>query len=123
MIIRDITDKDYQIINGLNQSENFRLAGTGHIVIDNIVEDDGRVIAYGVSKRNAEFIMLVDKTFNIVKRTEAVRELLIHAEVGAFKDKCDQLQCFVSEEKLARSLEKHFGFSRREEKILLVKNL
>ena len=123
MIIRNVNDKDFEIIKKLNESENFRLAGSGHIIIDKIVEENDITIAYGVCKRNAEAIILIDSSFNLIKKSKAMRELILYAELGAYKDKCDQLQCFVSSEKLAKTLEKHFGFTRREETILLVKDL
>lgn len=123
MIIRDIDDGDYDIINKLNKEQDFKLQNIANVIIDKIMFDDNNnPIAYGIVKRQGEAIILVNPKVSLTKRVKALRELMKWAEFGALVGKCEQLHCFVKDERLAGMLEKHFGFVRTSD-IVLVKNL
>lgn len=123
MIIRDIRESDLLMIQHLNDAQkDFKLSSFGKIIIDKIVLDNDKPIAYGIVKRLAEAIILINPSAPIASRAKAMRELMQWAEYGSHQDGCEQLHCFVSNEKLADSLEKHFNFIKTKD-IVLVKNI
>jgi hypothetical protein len=123
MEIRRINFSDIEIISHLSKMQNdFRLDSINNAIIDRIVFEEGKPVAYGIVKKLAEAIILVDPSAPLLTRAKAMRELMQYAEYGAKMSNCEQLHCFVSDEKLAKSLEKHFGFIRSKD-IVLVKNV
>jgi len=89
-----------------------------------ILDDKNEPIAYGVVQLTAEAIILTDPDIPIITSAKAMRELMQWAEFGTDKAGISQLHCFVknTNEKLARTLERKFGFIRTKD-IVLVKNL
>ena len=84
--------------------------------------NDEEPVAYGIVKRSGEAIILTNPDAPRVMRSKALAELMKYAELGAVRAGCEQLNCFVSDEKIAAMLEKHFGFVRTKD-IVLSKNL
>ena len=121
MIIREISNSDLNTINKLNEQQDFKITSLKNKVVDAIVEDND-IIAYGVVKVFAEAIILVDKDASIIKRVKALRKLMTRAFLGCKEHGIEQIHVFVKDEKLAKSLEKHFGFTKTSD-IVLVKNL
>ena len=123
MIISVIRTEDLDTIEMLNKLQDFKLKNLSNCIIDRIVyEDDKTPIAYGIVKRMAEAILLVNPEISIITRAKAMRELMKYAEFGATREGCQQLHCFVHKEELAESLEEHFGFVRSKD-IVMVKEL
>jgi len=123
MIIREAELKDLKIIDKLNNLQaDFKLNNIDNCIIQRIVFDGTIPIAYGIVRKLAEAIMLVDPHTPKLLRAKAMRELMMYAEIGSKTSGCEQLHCFVSDPKLAFSLEKQFGFKRTKD-IVLVKNL
>lgn len=122
MIIRDITIGDYGLINDLNQLQDFKLKNINNAIIDKIVMINDNPIAYGIVKRLAEAIILVNPSAPLISRAKAMRELMSYAEYGSKKEGCEQLHCFVSDEKLAKTLIKHYNFIQTKD-IVLIKNI
>ena len=123
MIILEIKPEHKQIIAALNRAQDsFKLDETSGNIIDRIVFEGECPIAYGVVKRLAEAVMLVNPGAPVLIRAEAMRQLMQYAEWGAKKEGCAQLHCFVNDLKLADSLIKHFNFVPTTD-IVLVKNL
>lgn len=123
MIIRDIEPHDLVKIKELSDKEkSFKLNNIDNCIIDKIVYYGDELVAYGIVKRIGEAILLTNPDIPLTRRAIAMRELMKYAEMGARRDRCMQLQCFVSDEKLAETLESHFGFVRSKD-IVLVKNL
>jgi hypothetical protein len=121
MIIRPLTKDDYPLIAWLNERQDFKLHHLGNHIIDRIVFDDHGP-AYGIVKKIGEPIILVNPDASLATRSKALRELMKYAEFGAVQYGCEQLHCFVSDERVARILERHFGFIRTKD-IVLSKNL
>lgn len=117
-----VTRFDTGIIQDLNELQDFKLKNNGHTIIERIAREDEIVIAYGVVKRQAEAIILVNPHVPVISRAKAMRELMKYAEIGALKADCEQLHCFTLDEKLALTLEEKFGFTRVK-RITLVKDL
>lgn len=122
MTVEIVKSADLAIINKLNLLQDFKLRDLNNIIIDRIVREDNKTIAYGIVKKMAEAIILVNPNVSLVSRAKALRELMKYAEFGARSQNCQQLHCFVKNERLAKALEKHFNFVRSED-IVLVKNL
>lgn len=122
MHFRPIKDNDILTINELNRQQDFSV-DLRHKVVDGVVENNkGNVIAYGIVKRQAEAIILVDKSKPLVSRAKALRELMKVAIFGARSEGCQQLYCFVQDDKLADLLKTKFGFVDSKDRIL-VRNL
>lgn len=123
MIIKKINSKrDLECIEELNRLQDFKLPDIKHCVVDRIIYDGNEIVAYGIVKRMAEAIMLVNPSVPVVTRAKAMRELMIIAETFSAKTDCQQLHCFVKDERLARLLEKQFGFKITKD-MVLSKNL
>ena len=122
MLIKSPTDEDMTIIQRLNEMQDFRLHGIGNAIMDRIVFDGDKVIAYGILKNLAEAIFLVNPEVSVLKRAEAMRELLKYAEYAGRRAGCEQIHCFVKDEKLATTLKEKFGFVQTKD-IVLVKGL
>lgn len=119
--IRHVKEDDLELILELNSMQkDFKLSDTEHVLIERLAFDErGKPLAYGVVKKMAEAIMLVNYEVSKLKRAEAMRELMKYAEMGAKRAGCKQLHCFVAEASLAQSLERHFGFTRSRDTVMV----
>lgn len=123
MIITKVGPEHKEIIDALNRAQDdFKLDQTSKNIIDRIVFDGNIPVAYGVVKKLAEAIILVNPEVPILTRAKAMRELMKFAEYGTKQEGCSQLHCFVKDYNLSDSLVKHFGFIPTRD-IVLVKNL
>lgn len=123
MICRSVTKDDLGIINELNEQQDFKLEDINNCVIDKIaIDEEGKIIAYGIVKRLGEAIILVDLKAPKISRAKALRELMSYALWGCKKEKIPQLHCFVKDRKIADLLKKQFGFVEVKD-IVLVKNI
>ena len=114
---------DLLVINQLNAMQgDFKLDHIQNAIIDRIVYDDNVPVAYGIVKRMAEAIMLVNPKVPINTRAKAMRELMLVAQVGAKNFGCEQLHCFVKNPSLVHLLERQFNF-RKTEDVVMVKIL
>lgn len=121
MLIRSITLDDVKIIEELNKVQDFKLKDIDKCIIDKIVFEGDKPIAYGIVKRMAEAIILVNHNVPILLRARAMRELMSYAELGAKREGCEQIHVFVKDSVLAKSLVRHFNF-RKIQDIGLVKD-
>lgn len=119
---RSLRDSDIDKLEEINKQQDFKLYDFNHRIIDAISEVNHEIIAYGIVKRQAEAIILLDKTKPRVARAKALRELMLIAEHAAAKAGCQQLICSTKEENVAKLLSKHFNFVRCSD-ILMVRNL
>lgn len=123
MIVRNVTDKDLENIRYLSSlQKDFKLDCLDGAIIQKIVFDNNKLIAYGIVKKLAEAIMLVDPSAPKLTRAKAMRELMQFAEFGSKREGCEQLHCFISDPFLAESLEDHFGFIKSKD-IVMAKNI
>lgn len=118
MIIREIGRDDLEIIDKLNKVQDFKLSDIKHCIVDRIVYEGTEIVAYGIVKRMAEAILLVNPAISKLTRAKAMRELMIVAEAYSKKSDCQQLHCFVKDDKLAKLLEKQFGFKLTSDLVL-----
>lgn len=95
----------------LNLLQNdFRLKDFDKGIIHKLAMKDDTPIAYGIVKRMAEAIILVNPEVPKIARARALRELMEYAELGARMEKCEQLHCFTKSEDVSRLLQRKFGF-------------
>jgi hypothetical protein len=123
LTIREIKEGDFKVINELNQLQgDFKISDLNNIIIDRIVLDGNVVVAYGIVKKFAEAILLVNPIVNKMLRAQAMRELMIYAMSATSAEGITQLHTFVHDAKLARLLERQYDFQQTHD-IVLVKNL
>lgn len=119
---RKTSKHDFPEIDRINGGEFYFKRGELSIV-DGVISDvNGKTIAFGIVKPRAEAIFIADKNLPTITRAKALKELMRVAIWGTKKANINQLHVFVSSPELAKSLIKHYGFSKVEE-IVLVKNL
>lgn len=115
---REINKNDIPEIEKLNSQQEFKLRDISNCIVDRIVPN----VAYGIVKHFGEAIILVNPDAPKISRAKALRELMKIAIFGTKKLGLTQLHCFVSDESVAKLLEKKFGFVRSTD-IVMVKNL
>lgn len=121
--IKEPDDTDLPIIDYLNKQQiDFKLDDLNNRIVHRLVFDGTVPIAYGIVKRMAEAILIVNHDSPKMLRARAMRELMQYAEHAAKVENCQQLHCFVSDVNLARLLEKQYNFIKTND-IVLVKNL
>jgi hypothetical protein len=123
MHIKHVTDKDIEKIAYLDSlQEGFKLRNTDNMIIERLVMQDNEPLAYGIVKGMAEAIILTNPKFPQVTRARAMAELMQYAEFGTARAGLSQVHCFTSNERIAKALERKFGFIRTKD-IVLVKNV
>lgn len=119
MNVRKVENKrDLECIDELNRLQDFKLPDVKHCLVDRIVYDGDTVIAYGIVKKMAEAILLVNPSAPLPSRAKAMRELMIVAEAFSARADCQQLHCFVKDARLVKTLEKQFGFKLTKDMVL-----
>jgi hypothetical protein len=124
MDIRIPTNHDLEKISYLDTlQEGFKLRNTDNMIIERLVMDKDEPIAYGIVKGMAEAIILTNPKYPQATRAKAMAELMNYAEFGTARAGLAQLHCFTDSEKIARTLERKFGFVRTSSAVVLVKNV
>jgi len=123
LIIKEPNENDLTVIDYLNQLQTgFKLNSIDNRIVHRLVLDGTVPVAYGIVKRMAEAILLVNPKSPKLMRAKAMRELMQYAEYASKMADCNQLQCFVEDPSLARMLEKQYEFIKTKD-LVLVKNL
>ena len=91
----------------------------GPKLVDRIVVDGEAVIAYGVLHSFTEGVQITDPSLSAFKRAKAMDMLLEFALVETQKRGLEQLHAFVKDPKWAASLEKHYGFVKNLNSVLI----
>lgn len=122
MILSSNVNKYLFDINRINKQQDFRLPNIDSCIVDRVAISGNNIVAYGIVKRMAEAIILLDQNSSEYIRAKAMKELMLVAEIGAKLAKCQQLHLFIKDEKLADSLIEHFSFVKSKD-LVLVKDL
>jgi hypothetical protein len=101
-------------------SDESSLPDRKHMVIDAVVEDEGKVIAYGQVRLFAEAMFFLDKNAPMRSKTGALQLLMSEAFRGADKAGL-QLYAFIKDKKFADIIIKHYGFAPVEKGELLLR--
>jgi hypothetical protein len=91
----------------------------GPKLADRIVVEGEAVIAYGVLHSFTEGVQITDLSLSAFKRAKAMDLLIESALIETNKLKLEQLHAFVKDPKWAASLEKHYGFVRNPNSVLI----
>ena len=91
----------------------------GPKLVDRIIVDGEAVIAYGIIHSFTEGVQITDPSLSAFKRAKAMDMLLEFAIIETQKRGLEQLHAFVKDEKWAASLEKHYGFVKNPDTVLI----
>lgn len=82
-------------------------------LVEAVVEDDnGEIITYGMMKLWAEVMMIMDSSKPKRDKVEALRTLMLTAEMTASKQNLEAFHIFTNNESYAEVLQKHFQCER-----------
>jgi L-amino acid N-acyltransferase YncA len=107
-----------------HHSEDFGLPNRRSAVIDAVIEDHGKIIAYGQVKLFAEAMLFLDKSASLRARVTALRLLMLEAFRGAEQAGIQEIYAFITDPNYALLLQKHFKFYQADKPgELLIKEL
>ena len=92
---------------------------SGPVLAHRVVTEGEAVIAYGVLHNFTEGVQITDPSLSVFKRAKAMDLLLESAIIETRKRGLEQLHAFVKDQKWAASLEKHYGFVRNPDSVLI----
>lgn len=114
MIIRKLDiEKDATAISKIWEeyySKEFSLPDLTNSLTFAVVENEGKIVAFGIVKAFVEAIMIVDKSESTRDKSEAMKLLLSKAETDTKAAGITQLHTFCNDPKFAELLIKHFDF-------------
>lgn len=90
-------------------------------LIDRIVVDDNELIAYGMIHQFCEGVIVPNYNVSNYRRAKAVDMLMELAAMVTEQRGLEQLHVFTKDPKFAASLEKHYGFERNPDIVLIRK--
>lgn len=83
-----------------------------NVIINRVVEVNGKVIGYGVVKKFAEGVLILDQTQPKRVKAEAIRELMDLSINACIAHESEQYYITTSYEGFAHVLENSFGFKK-----------
>jgi len=125
--LRSFTWDDVPAISAIWQthhSNDFGLPNRRSSLIDAVIEDRGKIIAYGQVKLFAEAMLFLDKSASLRARATAWRLLMLEAFRGTEQAGIQEIYAFITDPNYALLLQKHFHFFQADKPgELLVKEL
>lgn len=91
-------------------ANDFSVPDRSNMVIDAVVESDGKVVGYGQVKLFAEFMLILDKSASQRDRVEAIKLLMLEAFRGARTADLKRVYCFIKDPDFATLIGRHFDF-------------
>lgn len=122
LVLKEVEKFDVLNVVNLARQQEFQLFDIDNCIVDKVVYNDGRLVAYGIVKEMSEAIILVNYEVPKISRMKALVELMKVAIIGAKNKGHKQLHVFVKDEELAKLLENKFHFIRSQD-IVLIRNL
>lgn len=110
MIIRRAETTDIPTILEINKQNDFPLPKFENLITQALVEDNGKIIAFGMVKAFAEAILILDKTVPNRKKIEALQNLMLEAIRGGRQHNMTQLHAFIKDAKFEQFMKEHYGF-------------
>jgi len=114
MIIRQVLRSDLERIDEIyrtGHNESFALPDLQNQITSAVVVDDNdKIVAFGVVKVYAEAVMVVDLNQSKMDRILEMDQLFAEAYRGCEEQGIQQLHVFVQDPKLQRLLERKYGF-------------
>jgi hypothetical protein len=109
-MIRKSINSDVSNIQRLCTGKNYETDYIRDIISDRVIDDAGRILAYGAVKLFAEAVLVLDDTARFREKVEALRALMEAAIFETKKAKISELHVFTQDEKFADVLRNHFSF-------------
>lgn len=104
-----------------HHSSDFSVPDRENRVVDAVVVDDDKVIAYGQVKIFAEAMLILDLSASRRQKIEAVKLLMAEAFRGCEQAGIKQVYAFIKDPDFATLIAKHFGFEPVEKGELLLR--
>jgi hypothetical protein len=107
-----------------HHSDYYGLPNRKSIIIDAVVEDDGRLIGYGQVRLFAEAMLFLDKDAPLRSRIQALQQLMREAFRGTERAGIREIYAFIQDPDFSLLMQKHFHFKTTDKPgELLVKEL
>lgn len=113
IVLRKFHQPDVESIDEIwrkHHSDDFSVPNRNNSIIDAVVEEDGKVIAYGQVKMFAEAVFIIDKDASKRAKVEALKLLMLEAIRGTNLAGLEDLYCFIKDPTFSTLISKHFGF-------------
>lgn len=113
MIVRPYLQSDLDHVNRIweeHWSTEASIPRRSNSIVDRVVEDKGRIIAYGQVHHFAEAMSFPDMNCSRRERILALKMLLTEAFIGVDKAGLKELYIFSRQPEFASILSRHFGF-------------
>lgn len=111
--LRKFHQSDIESIDNIwrkHHSDDFSIPNRNNSIIDAVVEEDGKVIAYGQVKMFAEAMFIIDKDASTKAKVTALKLLMVEAFRGTNIVGIEDLYCFIKDPQFSTLISKHFGF-------------
>ena len=121
MIIRPIRNGDLKKIDEIYQKhhgDRIQMPGLNNQITSAVVENENRIVGFGIVKAFAEAIMMLDLHEMRVNRVRAMDLLMLEAFRGCQEHRIEQVHAVVHTDNLEKILKKHYGYSDRIGKVL-----
>ncbi len=125
MIVRSYRDSDLKRVDEIWKkfySTEFCLPDLSNTITHAIIENDGIITGFGEVKLFAEALMVIDKDQSLRVKTDTARALIYKGINDSTSAGLRQLHVSVHDLRFAEVMEKHFGFERVKD-IIMVRNL
>lgn len=126
MMIKLIVDRDVPEISRIweqHHANDFSLPSRKNVVIEAKVVEGDKLIAYGMVRKVAEPIFVLDLDARQREKTKALELLMIEAYRGCEAHKLTRLFSFIRDPNFADLVVKRFGFERADLGEFLIKEL
>lgn len=110
MTFRKTLPSDLENIKRINQQEFIFTPGELSLVDGVILDDFNQIISFGIVKPMAEATFITDTRRPQKERVLAMKQMMDLAVVTTKDFGIKQLHTFVEDPRLARALQKHYGF-------------
>jgi hypothetical protein len=111
--IRAFKDSDLEDVDRIwrtHYANDFSLPNRNNLIIDAIIENDGKVIAYGQVRVFAEGMLVLDKNEGKRAKVEALKLLMLEAFRGTSVANLEGMYCFIKDPEFATLMSKQFSF-------------
>jgi hypothetical protein len=94
-----------------HHSDDYSLPNRNSMIIDAVVEEDGKIIGYGQVRIFAEAMLFLDKDAPLRSRILALKKLMLEAFRGTQQAGIEEIYAFINDPDFSLLIQKHFHFS------------
>lgn len=111
IILRDFYESDIPGISEIHERQpNLGVPSLDHVFINKTIEQDGKILGYGVVKQFAEAVLILDHSLDKRTKAEAVKQSMRIAIHGAEMLNLEQLYITTPYEGFSKVIQKHYNF-------------